>query len=73
MGGTVTIQGGTFSNVVWDSFDNGQGVWVIGYDNTAGDVVVTAELAPEPSTWMLLTLAAVPLALVCHRARKLES
>ena len=64
---------GTFSNVVWDSFDNGQGGFVVRYDNAAGQVVITTELVPEPSTWMLLAVAAVPLALFYRRMHKLES
>jgi hypothetical protein len=64
---------GRFSNVVWDTFDNGQGGWVVSYDNAAGQVVITAELVPEPSTWMLLAAAAIPLAFLYSRTRTRES
>lgn len=45
---------GTFSNVSWDSFDNGLGSFKVSYDNAAGNVVITAEAVPEPSTILLL-------------------
>jgi len=64
---------GSFNNIVWDSFDNGQGGWLVSYDNAAGQVVLTAELVPEPSTWMLLITAAVPFAVLCRRNWKRES
>ena len=64
---------GTFSNVIWDSFDNGQGGWVVRYDNAAGQVVITAEIVPEPSTWLLLVAGAVPCAFLCRRTWRRES
>ncbi|HEX4748962.1 MAG TPA: hypothetical protein VH302_05420 [Bryobacteraceae bacterium] len=58
---------GAFSNVSWDSFDNGQGYFRVDYDNVDGDVVITAELAPEPATALTLIPA---LALVFWWARR---
>lgn len=56
---------GTFSDVTWDAFDNGQGYFVVSYNQPAGEVVITAEAVPEPSTLLLLT---PPLGFVSWRS-----
>lgn len=50
---------GTFSDVTWDSFDNGHGYFQVQYNNAGGDVVVTAEgqAVPEPGTLLLFAPA----------------
>ncbi len=61
---------GTFDKVTWDAFDNGQGKFLVSYNNGAGDVVVTAEATPEPRT-MLLLAPALGFVFWLHRRRKL--
>jgi hypothetical protein len=50
---------GTFSQVSWDSFDNGRGYFLVSYNNGGGDVSITAEerSVPEPSAISLAVLA----------------
>lgn len=50
---------GTFSQVSWDTFDNGRGFFLVSYDNAGGDVSITAEVrsVPEPPTISLAALA----------------
>ncbi|MBV9267266.1 MAG: hypothetical protein JO061_13935 [Acidobacteriaceae bacterium] len=48
---------GTFSDVMWDSFDNGRGMFTVFYDNAAGDVIINAELVPEQSSIALIGLS----------------
>jgi hypothetical protein len=58
---------GQWANVTWDSFDNGQGIFVVSYDNADGEVILQAELAPEPETFALLGLSLPPLFYYLHR------
>jgi len=60
---------GTFSNIEWDAFDHGLGRFLVSYNNSAGDVVVTAEAAPEPNT-LLLVAPALGFAFWLRRQRR---
>jgi hypothetical protein len=60
---------GAFSNVNWDSSDNGYGYFLVGDDYHHGDVVITAEMAPTPEPTTALTLIPA-LALVFWWARR---
>ncbi len=62
---------GTFKDVAWDTFDHGLGRFLVSYNNAGGDVVVTAEAAPEPSTLLLLA-PALGFLFCLHRRRKLD-
>ena len=64
---------GKFSNVVWDSFDHGQGYWVVNYDNATGHVVITAAAVPEPGSFRLFGMALVfAVCLACRQANQLK-